>query len=322
MGKLDELKRAGLNNAFESMGAFSTSPSQGVAPPPLPSGLLHGTTPARLEGVVRAKDVCSIPIEKIDRDPSQPREEFDEESLSRLSESLKARGQLQPVRVRWDDSRGVYTLIVGERRWRAARMAGLATLSCVVMEGSIEPGELLAIQLVENAVREDLRPIEQARAYQRLIEAKNWSARQLARELAIDHTGVARALALLELPSPVQERVEQGGLSPSTAYEIAKIDDPTTQTELAARVVAEGMTRSETAAAVKRASKPAGSKGRGGTAKGKAHKVTSRVFRSATGPRLTIEWRKGLDDDLIRAALVDILGQLDAARTADDQAAA
>jgi ParB family chromosome partitioning protein len=126
MGKLDELRRAGSAAAAESMGA-------GVP-------LLHGATaigptqvPAHLQGVTRVKNVAQIPVEKIGPDPDQPREEFDEEALGRLADSLKARGQLQPIRVRWDEGRGLYVILVGERRWRAARMAGLPTLSAVIV---------------------------------------------------------------------------------------------------------------------------------------------------------------------------------------------
>ena len=108
-------------------------------------------------------------------------------------------------------------------------MASLASMSCVIADAPATEGELLAIQLVENALREDLRPLEQAKAYRTLIERNGWSARQVARELAIDHTNVIRALALLDLPETVQARVEQGTLPPATAYEVSKIADPTEQ---------------------------------------------------------------------------------------------
>ena len=192
------------------------------------------------DGVTRAKNVCVIPLDRIARDPNQPREEFDPEALLRLADSLKERGQLQPIGVRWDEALGVYMIVFGERRWRAAGMAGLLTVNAMVMEGAISPDDLIVVQLVENAVREDLRPIEQARAYRKLMDAKGWSTRQVARELAVDQARVVRALALLDLPEVVQEQVEQGAITPTTAYEISKAA-PDRQEELAHRVVTEGL---------------------------------------------------------------------------------
>jgi ParB family transcriptional regulator, chromosome partitioning protein len=231
MGKLDDLKRTGMANAFESMGAFAPAPAVGVMPT---------ASASKHDGVTRAKNVCVIPLDKIARDPNQPREEFDPDALRRLADSLKERGQLQPIGVRWDEALGVYVIVFGERRWRAAGMAGIPTVNALVMEGAISPEELIVVQLVENAVREDLRPIEQARAYRKLMDAKGCSARQIARELAVDQARVVRALALLELPETVQAQVEQGAIPPTTAYEISKAE-PDRQEELARRVVIEGL---------------------------------------------------------------------------------
>src|SRR4051812_22793126 len=136
MGKLDDLKKAGFANARESMGVFSDASMQNTAP-----AAMQVAGPSKHDGVSRERNVCAIPLSKIDRDPHQPREEFEEESLGRLAESLKQRGQLQPIRVRWDDALGLYVIVCGERRWRAARMAGLSTISAVVMEGAIDLGE-------------------------------------------------------------------------------------------------------------------------------------------------------------------------------------
>ena len=109
------------------------------------------------------------------------------------------------------------------------------------------PGELLAIQLVENCLREDLKPVEQARAYRALMERNGWTAPQVARELSIDHTGVARALALLSLPGDVQEAVEAGQIAPRTAYELTKIDDPAEQAEAAREAAAARLRRDDLA---------------------------------------------------------------------------
>ena len=121
---------------------------------------------------------------------------------------MKARGQLQPIRVRWDEERDQYIIVCGEHRWRAAEMAGLPTMSCIIMEGVIEPSELLALQLIENMLREDLRPIEQARAFKTLMERNGWSTRQLADALAIVQPQVVRTLAR---PGPARADSGEGG---------------------------------------------------------------------------------------------------------------
>lgn len=285
MSKRDVLMQ-GLANVRESMGDFDRSAVRG-APPSGPREL-----PPHLRGVTRSKDVSQIELDRIVRDPDQPREEFDPEALGRLALSLKARGQLQPIRVRWSEGQGAYVIVCGERRWRAAKMAGLASLSCVIVDGPLSQDELLAVQLVENAVREDLRPIEQAHAYRRLMDAKGWSARLLASELAIHHAQVVRALALLELPEPVQEQVEQGALAPATAYEIGKLPEPAMQAEVARAAVSEGLKRSEVAELVQavKARRPSPSS-----------RPEPLMLELGDGLSLTIRWKKANGIDPIKA---------------------
>jgi ParB family chromosome partitioning protein len=249
MSKLDELRRTAGQHVKDSTGGDrNASPTPGSSGPP-----------ARWKGVVRSRDAAAIPLEMIVPDPDQPRTEFDEQDLGRLADSLRIRGQLQPCRVRWDEGRGAYMILVGERRMRAARMAGLATLDCVIVERPIASDELLALQLVENALREDLKPVEQARAFRRLIDAKGWSTRELATELHVAQSSVVRALALLELPAEVQEQVEQGALGPTLAYEVAKLERPEDQVAVAQAAVDQGLRRSEVAelAQAVRARRPA-----------------------------------------------------------------
>jgi ParB family chromosome partitioning protein len=245
MGKMEDLLRATGGNVDESMGAGDSPRIAREAAAPA------GAVPARWRGVAKAKDVASIPTDRIVRDEGQPREEFDEEAIDRLAESLRTRGQLQPIRVRWDEGRGAYVVVVGERRWRAAQRAGLPTLMCVIVDRPMDPAEILAVQLVENALREDLKPIEQARAYRRLMEANGWASRQVAAELNVSQAAVVKALALLELPAAVQDAVEAGDLPASTAYEVAKLADPAAQAELARAARSEGLTRSEVVEAVR-----------------------------------------------------------------------
>ena len=137
--------------------------------------------------------------------------------------------------------------------------AGLTTLTAVIYDQAPTPDERFALQLVENALREDLSPVEQARAFQKLITAQGWSARELARELSIDNSSVIRALALLDLPGPVQQHVERGELSPSVAYEVHKLEDQADQIEVATRIVSEGLNRSDSIEVVKakKAGRPA-----------------------------------------------------------------
>jgi ParB family chromosome partitioning protein len=236
MSKLDELRRTAGQNVKDSAGADRTD---------IPVVAASVAAPDRWRGVERSRDMAMVPVGKIERDANQPRQEFDDEELARLAESLRIRGQLQPIRVRWDEGRGMYVILAGERRWRAARMAGLDKLSCVIHEGELTDDEKLAMQLVENALRTDLKPVEQARAYRRLMDAKGYSTRELAAELHIAQTSVVRALALLELPHDVQARVEGGELGATVAAELAKLSDPSVQVEVAEAVVAEGLTRTE-----------------------------------------------------------------------------
>jgi ParB family chromosome partitioning protein len=195
-------------------------------------------------------------------------------------------------------------------------MAGSTTMSCVIMDGPISSAELLSLQLVENLVREDLKPIEQAKAFRAAMDLNGWSTHDVARELAVDQSSVVRALKLLDLPAVVQEQVEQGTLSPATAYEVSKLDDPEEQSALADRVVSEGLSRAETVEAVRRASgRPAKGKGRGG------RKPTTRVFRRVAGCMVTVENGRGLDPEMIRAALAAAIARLDAEAETGGQAA-
>ncbi len=303
MSKLDQMRRSAGANIGESMGEGRVA-GAGYSPPSAAS------VPARLQGLVKSRNAAEIPIDRIGPDPDQPREEFEPEALERLADSLRTRGQLQPIRVRWDEARSQYVIICGERRWRAAMQAGLSTLSCVVSESAIDPGELLALQLVENALREDLKPIEQARAFRALMDRNGWTARQVARELAYPQSTLVKILELLELPTSVQEQVERGNLAVTTAYELRKIDDATEQAAIAERITAENLTRQEAGEIIEqaRASRPegsrkgrAGGKGRGG-AKGKPRKITAETFRTPAG-RVVVENKRGLEPSTVVEAL-------------------
>lgn len=239
MSKLDEMRRTASLGGRPGAFPPGMSPSQATG------------RPARLEGVRADRSASWIALDRIEADPDQPRTEFDPEELGRLAESLRTKGQLQPIRVRWSEERTMYIVLTGERRWQAARMAGLSELQCVVHEGALDEADKLGLQVIENALRSDLKPIEQARAYRRVIDAKGWTMTELAQELAIHPTTVARALALLDLPTVIQDQVEQGGLSPSAAAEISKLSNSVDQVAVAEAVASQNLARDEVAAIVR-----------------------------------------------------------------------
>lgn len=239
MSKLDEMRKSATLGGRPGAFPPGMSPAQATG------------RPVRLEGVRADRSASWIAVDRIEADPDQPRTEFDPEDMERLAESLRAKGQLQPIRVRWSEERSMYIVLAGERRWRASRMAGLAELQCVVHEGPLDDADKLGLQVIENALRSDLKPIEQARAYRRVIDAKSWTMAELAAELAIHPTTVSRALALLELPVSIQDQVEQGGLSPSAAAEISKLDNQADQVAIAEAVASQNLARDEIAAIVR-----------------------------------------------------------------------
>lgn len=226
-----------------SLGVGTPAAAEAQAPTSTGGNLYAGT---RALGEARA-----IPVDRIVGDPEQPRREFEPETLAELGISMKRRGQLQPIRVREDKENDRFVIVAGERRWRAAKMMEIPTLDCLVMKRPMTDGERLTLQLVENCVREDLKPIEQAHAFKALMEREGWTAEQVAKELNLSPQTVGRALALLGLPGPVQELVETGSLPPSTAAELRSIDSPAKQAEVAARIVREGKNRDQALAEIR-----------------------------------------------------------------------
>jgi ParB family chromosome partitioning protein len=196
-----------------------------------------GATPADAAKIKLRTEVLFLHPDAISPDPDQPRQEFDKPGLARLAESLRKCGQLQPVLVRKEQ--GKYVLVAGERRWRAAKLAGMATIQTLLCRG----GDVRSIQLVENLLREDLKPVERARAYHAFMKKEGWSVRELARHLSIEHSGISKALALLGLDEDIQESVDAGVIRPTTAYEITK--KPKEQHAMLAKAAAEGRIRGD-----------------------------------------------------------------------------
>ena len=146
----------------------------------------------------------------IERDPQQPRTTFDDERLAELAESLKRHGQLQPIRVRRSGVVGRYIVVAGERRWRAAMLAGLATIQAVVIAERTDIDRVREEQVVENLQRADLSPIESAHAYRALLDRWQCSQAELGRRLGVSTATLSRTLALLQAPEETQARISAG----------------------------------------------------------------------------------------------------------------
>jgi ParB family transcriptional regulator, chromosome partitioning protein len=308
----DLLQRFGANLA-ESMGAGRPSSSTAA----IPSAM------SKHDGVSRLRAGVEIEVGRIVADPAQPRTEFDPGAIARLGESLKVHGQIQPISVRWSDDMGRYLIVTGERRWRASILAGRPTIAAVIIEGERTDSQVLEMQLVENCLREDLQPIEQARAFRTLMDRNDWTAARLAEALQLTGASVTRALALLDLPYTVQDAVASGELAPSVAYEVSKLDDPDAQAEVAARVVAEGLSRAETVEAVRQVtSRPraSGTKGRGAS-KGKQKLPTERTVKLEGGAKVTVASRKGFDSASLLAMLLEAVAKVEAEQGGDQVAA-
>lgn len=202
-------------------------------------------------GRKRKHDVGTIEVDLVTPDPEQPRTEFSHKAIARLAESLRGQGQLQPIRVRWSGSLAKWIIVSGERRWRATKLAGLPTIDCVFEEGDLAKPETLEKQLIENLLREDLLPIEEARAFEQLMKLKSWNGKQVAEALHIPASKVSRSLALLDLPAEVQEQVAAGQLAARSAYELSKLPDADSQIAMAEQVAAGKLTHPQTAKTVR-----------------------------------------------------------------------
>jgi ParB family chromosome partitioning protein len=177
-----------------------------------------------------------IPVERIAPNPEQPRRRFDEAELARLADSIGRHGVLQPVVVR--EREGGYELVVGERRWRAARLAGRRTVPAVVKD--VAAPDLLELALVENVQRRDLNPIELGLAFRALVEA-GATQEEVGHRVGVDRSTVANHLRMLELPRELQADVEEGVLSAGHAKALLQVPSPERRRQLRDRIAEEGL---------------------------------------------------------------------------------
>ena len=191
----------------------------------------------------------SLPISQVEPGLKQPRKRFEEEALQDLADSIRTHGIIQPLTVRRLSS-GYYQIIAGERRWRAAKLAGLTEVPAVIIEA--DDRKVMELGLIENLQREDLNPIEEANGYKVLIEEYGLTQEEVSQRVGKSRPAVANALRLLALPDPVCALLEEGKLSAGHARAILSLSDGGLQMKLAKKVVEDGLSVRQTEALAKR----------------------------------------------------------------------
>jgi ParB family transcriptional regulator, chromosome partitioning protein len=204
-------------------------------------GLGRGLS-ALIPGAADETGLIEVPVNAVSPNPRQPRQSFDEESLEALGRSIREVGVLQPIVVRVLN--GGYELVAGERRLRAAKMAGLATIPAVVR--TTDDTESLREALIENIHRQDLGALEQAAAFQELQEDLGVTQETLAERLGHSRSHVANTIRLLQLPGDVQRLLAEGGITAGHARALLGIDDADAQAALAIRIAGEGLSVRQT----------------------------------------------------------------------------
>ena len=182
-----------------------------------------------------SEQITSLPLQKVEPNPLQPRKLFDEEELQTLADSISQHGIIQPLTVRKGDN-GFYQIIAGERRWRAARLAGLRTVPVVVLDCDDQTAMELA--LIENLQRQDLNPMEEAMGYRQLMEDYGLTQEQVAASVNKSRPAVANALRLLSLPSPIAQMVADGKLSAGHARALLVLKNQKQQEQAAQKIAA------------------------------------------------------------------------------------
>ncbi|NMB75990.1 MAG: ParB/RepB/Spo0J family partition protein [Myxococcales bacterium] len=195
---------------------------------------LRALIPQGTESSPKEGGVILCPVEKLRPNEDQPRQAFDEAKLRELAESIRANGVMQPILVRRLDGGG-YQIIAGERRWRAARMAGLAAVPAMVKEAS--GTRMLELALIENLQREDLNPLEEAEAYRQLVEEHGLTQEELSARVGKQRSTVANTLRLLKLPEEVRRMLLTGELSMGHARALLSLGSAAEQLALARRIV-------------------------------------------------------------------------------------
>lgn len=215
------------------------------------SNLFGDDAAASLSENGAADSITQLPLTKIERNPNQPRKKFDQQALEELAESIRLHGVITPITVRHGEKDGYYQIIAGERRWRAARLAGLKEIPAMVLE--VGEGEVMELALIENLQRQDLNPIEEAEGYDRLMQQFGLTQEEIANRVVKSRSAVANALRLLGLPDEVRTMVADGKLSGGHARAVLAVSDEDKRVEAARQMV--GMSVRQAEALAKRLNK-------------------------------------------------------------------
>ena len=197
--------------------------------------------------------VSTLPLREIEPDKDQPRKDFDEQALSELADSIARHGLLQPIAVR-AAAGGAYKIIAGERRWRAARLAGLSEVPVVIKD--VTDAEAMELALIENLQREDLDPVEEAMGYRQLMERCELTQEQTAQKIGKSRSAIANSLRLLNLPEDVLTFLKEGKLSTGHAKVLLGLPEAALQSQAAEAVVGQNLNVRQTEALCKKLVKP------------------------------------------------------------------
>ena len=181
--------------------------------------------------------VQELDIHLIDTNAGQPRKDFDQEKLQELADSIRQHGVVQPILLRQNGER--YVIVAGERRFRAARLAGLEKVPAIVKD--LDEAQVMEVALIENLLREDLNPIEEAAAIRCLMQQHDLTQEEVSKRLSKSRPAIANSLRLLTLPEPVQAYLRNGKLQAGHARALAGLQDPEAQAVLADKIVGEGL---------------------------------------------------------------------------------
>ena len=254
--------KRGLGRGLGALIPSAPSPPVSASHPVEPSSVVPGAPPRGGDQApaIPGAYFDEIPVTAITPNPRQPRQVFDEDLLAELADSIKVVGLLQPVVVRRAGP-GRYEIVMGERRWRASQLADLDVVPAIVRETS--DTDLLRDALIENLHRQQLNPLEEAAAYQQLLDDFEATHDDIARRVGRSRPHVSNTIRLLNLPPAVQKRVAAGVLSAGHARALLSLDDPAAQERLALRIVAEGLSvrATEEAVALGPDDDPAGGRG-------------------------------------------------------------